>query len=122
MKFSCSWLLFNLELTSFRKNLNSFFNVPNFNAKGFDPKVPSDKYACIQNDQKLDWLALDTFIAVAFTALTVFLVLGTLMDLVMTIFKNDQGGQSFGLKMLLSFSLYSNWKSLMSTRNIKKIS
>ena len=70
----------------------------------------------------MEWTKLDTFIAIAFCAITVCLVLGTLLDVISIIFSNpkEKQSQSLGMKMLLSFSMYTNFKSIISTADSGK--
>ena len=96
----------------------------------------------------MEWTSLDTFITVVFFGFAVFLVLGTIMDVLIRIFSNPQDRQNqsignsaliicqifqklktlwtikyekqtiiitLGVKVMLSFSVYTNFKSIIST-------
>ena len=51
----------------------------------------------------MEWTSLDTFIVVVFIGFAVFLVLGTLIDVLITIFSNpqDKQNQSIGIIVIL---------------------
>ena len=104
-------------------NLNAFLNQTVFNGFNADPLVPNQDWFCVGDkaDREYSWSDLATVIAVMFGLLAACVVVGTVLDLCQVIFDAEEasatnrGRQSLGLKMMLSFSLYSNAKAIMAT-------
>jgi len=97
-------------------NLNSFVGSPIFNT--FDISSYGNKnedFFCIAKDHAASWDGLNTFIAIVFGAIGIFIVLGTLAD-VFSMFGNEKESPTYGKQLLLSFSLYTNLKELMNTQ------
>ena len=67
-----------------------------------------------ESDRSDDWTALTSFIAVMFGILGFFIALGTIVDLLFHI-QGASETKRFGIKLLLSFSLYSNFNDIMSS-------
>ena len=106
----------------FRANLNSFLGINIINSRQAIPYIANDEYFCLENksERSYHWTGLSTFIAIMFGILGFFIALGTVVDVLRTIFnfyKEDKSSKSssFGMKMILSFSLYSNLLAIMST-------
>ena len=94
--------------------MNTFAGSPRFNTKPFRPNTDNSDYFCLVEDHKASWDGLNTFISVVFGVIGTLIVLGTFAD----IFREkgyDKKNPSYGLKLLLSFSLYTNFKEIMST-------
>ena len=73
----------------------------------------------MDNNIEFDWNSLDTFISVVFIGLAFFLVLGTFIDVLQQIFNDpnqNNKNKSIGLQVILSFSMYTNFKKIISTR------
>ena len=107
------------DVCNFRSNLNTFFATPAFNTFDADPYVTNDRYFCVDNNIEFDWNSLDTFISVVFIGLAFFLVLGTFIDVLQQIFNDpnqNNKNKSIGLQVILSFSMYTNFKKIISTR------
>ena len=104
----------------FRDNMNSFLGLEMFNAY---LTADDEDYICLENkaDRSYQWSDLSTFIAVMFSILGVFIVLGTVTEILGILFSfydedKRPKTQSFGMKLILSFSLYSNFNAIMSTK------
>ena len=78
--------------------------------------IKNEKYFCMEEDMAPYWTGLSTFIAVIFGILFFFLALGTLADISRVMLTSKKEDDSYGMKLLLSFSIYTNFKAVMSTK------
>ena len=108
-----------------RDNLNAFVNAPLFNQNEVDytSTFKNEEFFCLDGETKYYWTDTSTFIAIVLGILSFFIVLGTFIDILrigFDYYKNDVTKKSpsqtnLGLKLLLSFSLYTNLKAIMAT-------
>ncbi len=63
----------------------------------------------------MEWTSLDTFITVVFFGFAVFLVLGTIMDVLIRIFNNpqDRQNQSIGNSAIVICQIFQKLKQIM---------
>ena len=111
----------------FRDNLNGFIGLDIFNGQDFNAYVANEEFFCLENkaDRSYYWSHLSTFIAVMFGTLAVLILIGSVTDifgLLFSSFEDDKEPRprSFGKKLILSFSIPSNFMSIMSTKTGSK--
>lgn len=101
--------------------MNGFTQLQLFNAVEFDPRgyASNSKYFCMDDQFKHEWTNLSIAIAVIFGILAVLILLGTLTDILLNLIMfgeaKSKQNDGFWTKVFCSFSLYSNWKAVMST-------
>ena len=96
--------------------MDDFTGSQLFNTRPIFPSRPENsEFFCLAEDHQARWDGLNTFIAIVFGVIGAFITFGTLIDVMNTLYGKDKSSPTFGLKLLLSFSIYTNFKELMST-------
>ena len=98
--------------------------MPLFNMIEIDTTetMKNEEYFCLDGEVDYFWTDTSTAIAIIFGILGFFIIIGTLADLLniaVGYYKDELTEKpqqpGFGMKILLSFSLYTNLKAIMST-------
>ena len=99
--------------------MNSYFGFQHINVYDLNPHVSNDHYFCMDENMETEWQSLDTFIAIVYITIAIMITFGTLLDILQNAFSNykTRASESLGTKMILSFSLYSNFKVVLRIFN-----